>query len=396
MDLLSWTSLGWLVGIVLVYWILPCSSYRAVWLAGSNIGLLGCYYPQQSGYLVGLSLLTYVLGHWLGGKGQGKKWALGVAVCLVVFYLMYTKYTGFVLQIWSQALAAVSNPLTFSWEKVVIPVGISFVTFRWLHYVIDSYRGNRGKESLPLFLAYSFFWPIFTSGPIERWQDFAGQQQELTKWKWDFLWSGGSRILIGLVKKLLIAAILAQPAAALQKPGLGPLGYWVAAHAYAWQLYVDFSGYTDIALGAGMLFGIRLQENFNWPYLRENISLFWKNWHMSLTRWFREYLFIPIGGSRVPFYRILLNTVIVMLVTGLWHGAGWNFLLWGGLHALALIVWRLYRRYLVPFLPGWWLASPIYHGGAVLLTYNFVVLAWIPFTTSINQAKLVLITMFGG
>lgn len=396
MELLSWTSLGWLIVMVVVYWLLSSPGYRGAWLAVSNIGLLIYYYPQQSWYLLGLSLLTFGLGRWLGGAGQGRKWALALALVLVAFYLLYTKYTVFLLQIWNQALTALGNPLTFSWEKVAIPVGISFVTFRWLHYVIDSYRGVRGRESLLLFLAYSFFWPMLTSGPIERWQDFDRQVREQTRWQWDLLWSGGSRILVGLGKKLLIAAALAQPAAALQTPGVGPVGYWLAAHAYAWQLYVDFSGYTDIALGAGRLFGLKLQENFDWPYLRGNISLFWKHWHRSLTSWFKDYLFIPLGGSRVPFHRILLNTVIVMLVTGLWHGAGWNFLFWGGLHAVALIFWRLYRRYLVPWIPERWLASPLYRGGAVVLTYNFVVLAWIPFTTTFGQAKSVLTTMFWG
>lgn len=396
MELLSWTSLIWLATMVIIYWLLPSAAFRGAWLAISNAGLLLYYYPQEGGYMLGLALLTFMLGRWLGSGGQGKRWALALALGLVVFYLVYTKYTAFLLQIWSQALTVLGQPAAFRWEKVAVPLGISFVTFRWLHYLIDSYRGVRGRENFLLFLAYSFFWPILTAGPIERWQDFSGQVQKQTGWQWEHLWAGMSRILLGLFKKVLIAAMLAPLAAKLQNPEAGAVVYWLAAHAYAWQLYVDFSGYTDIAIGAGLLFGLRLQENFDWPYFRGNISLFWKHWHMSLTRWFRDYLFIPLGGSRVPLARTLLNTLIVMLVTGLWHGAGWNFLFWGGMHAAALILWRLYRRYLLPRLPARWPASLVYRGAAVLVTYNFVVVAWVPFATGFRQAKLVLAAMFGG
>lgn len=396
MELLSWTSLCWLILMTVVYWMLPSPRWRAGWLAFSNAGLLVYYYPGQAGQLVGLALLTYGLGRWLGRSGRGNKPALAGAIVLVSFYLLYSKYTVFLLQVWTQALNSLGRQAAFDWEKIAIPVGISFVTFRWLHYVIDSYTGKRGKEDLLAFLGYSFFWPILTSGPIERWQDFFGQLMEQTGWRWEFLSSGGRRILLGIGKKLLVAAALAPLASTLQKPGVGPLGYWVAANTYTWQLYVDFSGYSDIAVGAGRLFGLRLRENFDWPYLRSNPSQFWKHWHMSLTNWFTTYIFIPLGGSRVPFRRILLNTIIVMLVTGLWHGAGWNFIFWGGLHAVGLITWRLYRRFVTPRLPEKLLDSQFYTGAAVFLTYNFVNLAWIPFTTTFSQAKLVLMTMFGG
>lgn len=395
MVLLSWTSGLILLVMVGVFWLLPASS-RSLWLALSNIALLLYWYPGQGLLMLGLAMLTFLLGEILRRWGQRRTWLLVLATIVVSFYLLYTKYFAFLLQILNQALQALGQTGSWHWEQVAVPVGISFVTFRWLHYVIDSYRGKVEQRELITFLGYSFFWPILTSGPIERWQDFSRQLGEKQRWRWNYLWEGLERILLGLFKKLLVAAALAPLASGLSKPGLSAEAYWLAAHAYAWQLYVDFSGYTDLAVGSSRLFGLRIQENFDWPYLRGNISLFWKHWHMSLTRWFRDYLFIPLGGSRVAFRRILFNTLVVMFVTGLWHGAGWNFIFWGMLHAGALILWRLYRRYLLPRLPESWPDQYWYRGLAIFITYNFVVLAWIPFTTNLQQALRVLQIMGGG
>lgn len=396
MVLLSWTSGLLLLGMVLIYWLLPKGQMRSLWLALSNMALLLYWYPEPGLILLGLGLVTYILGEVLCRWGQGRGWLLTMAIVLVSFYLLYSKYFAFLLQTFNQVLQLLGQPGQWHWEQVAVPVGISFVTFRWLHYIIDCYRGLVDRRDILTFLAYSFFWPILTSGPIERWHDFSGQLTEAAKWRGEYFLDGGRRILLGLFKKLFLAAALAPLAAGLQKPGLTAGAYWLAAHAYAWQLYVDFSGYTDIAVGASRLFGLKVQENFDWPYLRGNISLFWKHWHMSLTRWFRDYLFIPLGGSRVAFRRILFNTLVVMFVTGLWHGAGWNFLFWGLLHAVALISWRVYRRYLWPHLPQFWQETRWYQGLSILLTYNFVVLAWIPFTTNMPQALHVLRVMGGG
>lgn len=205
-------------------------------------------------------------------------------------------------------------------SNLLVPLGISFFTFKLLHYLIDAWWGKKPRGSYVDFLAYMLFFQILPSGPVERWPNFLNQSRELAGFRWTYVTEGAYRILIGLCKKLVLADLLAIYAGGLQVQGQTTIGYWLAAYAYALQIYFDFSGYSDIAIGSGRLFGYRIAENFNNPYFKRNISLFWKNWHMSLTSWFRDYIFIPLGGSRVPFYRIVLNTFIMMMVTGLWHG----------------------------------------------------------------------------
>ena len=172
--------------------------------------------------------------------------------------------------------------------------------------------------------------------------------------------------------------------------------YWLASFAFTFQLYFDFSGYSDLAIGIARLFGYRIMENFNWPYLARNVSDFWKRWHMSLTGWFRDYVFIPLGGSRGTLGLTIRNTLLVMAITGLWHGAGWHFVLWGLYHALGLIAWRLYRRCLLPVLSqrSNFLESRTANVLSILLTFNFVNIGWIFFACDTGQSIYVLTRMF--
>ncbi len=212
----------------------------------------------------------------------------------------------------------------------------------------------------------------------------------------DDLYAGLPRIVLGLFKKMVLADSLAATAVLLQQPDLTAAQYWLASFAYTFQLYFDFSGYSDMAIGISRLFGYRIMENFNWPYLARNISDFWKRWHMSLTGWFRDYLFIPLGGSRGTMGLIIRNTLIVMAVTGLWHGAGWHFVFWGLYHAGGLITLRLYRRYMLPKLAdrGNFLESKLAAALSILITFNFVNIGWVFFACDLSQSIYVLAHMF--
>lgn len=279
---------------------------------------------------------------------------------------------------------------TLTVPNIAVPVGISFFTFKLLHYLINCYRKENPPGTFRHFLLYMAFFPIFTAGPIERWPHFAAQNPTFAG---NHLYTGSVRILTGLFKKKVLADNLIIFASVLQGQEAGGWGYWLAAYAYAFQLYFDFSGYSDIAIGSARLFGYDIAENFNWPYLQRNISLFWKNWHMTLTGWFTQYIFIPLGGSRVSFLRTIFNTMVVMAVTGIWHGAAWHFMLWGLYHGLGLAIWRIYGRY-AGGKPGHRWADALWlRGLSTIVTFHFVVLGWVFFATDFHQSLYVVSRM---
>jgi len=195
-------------------------------------------------------------------------------------------------------------------------------------------------------------------------------------------------------KKLVIADTAAIYATNLHSAGLGSNAYWIAAYAYTIQIYFDFSGYSDIAIGSARLFGYKIMENFNNPYFKRNISLFWKNWHISLTSWFTEYVFKPLGGSRVSFGRIILNTLVVMALTGLWHGAALHFIVWGLYHGVGLIILRIYNKTIGNKFPVGWRESRTLTVASILLTFHFVVIGWVFFAADFSQSIYVIRKMF--
>jgi alginate O-acetyltransferase complex protein AlgI len=276
-----------------------------------------------------------------------------VGVAQAVMLLVAFKYWNFIVSLlpWRQA----SN---LRWGSAFLPLGISFFTFEFIHYAVDRYRGKAEKGSFWEYFAFILFFPTMVAGPIKRLQDFIPKlRSEPADWSSD--WERGvTRILCGLAKKLGVADLMTSltsnlHAATIQvayRPAL--LLYLMA---YGVQIYFDFSGYSDIAIGSARLIGIRVPENFDWPYLQENISKFWQHWHMSLTRWLIDYVYIPLGGSRVELPRVLANLTVTFLISGVWHGAGLNFLVWGLWHGLLLCILRVYRTIRPqPLLPAPW------------------------------------------
>ncbi len=384
----------WLYGLFLIvaaviYWILPKSRRDYFLLAASGI-FLAYHLPRHVLLLLAVSTLVYLAGNYL----QGRRLLLSLGVIIPLAVLAYYKYQG----LWAdflQKLSAWQPGLpVFKVPELVIPLGISYFTFKLIHYLVDSYRGTRPRGSYGQFLLYIFFFPILSSGPIERWPNFLAQNREFGDFRWGYLTEGGQRILTGLFKKLVLADTAAIYAEKLPTIGHSSAVYWIAAYAYALQIYFDFAGYSDIAIGSARFFGYRIMENFNNPYLKRNLSLFWKNWHISLTGWLRDYVFIPLGGSRVPFGRLVLNTFIVMGLVGLWHGAALHYVVWGLFHAAGLIVLRLYGRFVLPRLPGSWHGSRLPAAVGTLLTFHFVVLGWVFFATDFGQSIYVIKKLF--
>lgn len=301
--------------------------------------------------LMGISILVnYLLGLLIekdAGTGRPKLW-LSLSLIISLGMLGYYKYTDFVIGSVNSAVGW-SIPL----QKVALPIGISFYTFQILSYTIDVYRGNtKAQRNIAYLATYLAFFPQLIAGPIVRYIDIA-QALENRSHSLEKIRHGLRRFLIGLSKKVLIANSLGELCAIItESQEKTVLFWWMYALAFTLQIYFDFSGYSDMAIGMGKIFGFEFLENFNYPFISASITEFWRRWHMSLGTWFRDYLYIPLGGNRVSVSRWLFNILVVWMLTGLWHGAAWNFVAWGIMFALLLILEKLWLGRLLKKLPN--------------------------------------------
>ncbi len=395
--LISWAFTAFVIGTFVVYWWLIPARLRNWLLPAAGFLFFSWYYPREMLFLLALAVVTYLLGCLVRRHPSAGRSATVFGVLLLVVDLLFFKYSGLLTTTINRILPA-GFRLHASPLAQFAPLGISYFTFKMIHYLVDLQKGTIPAHRAVDFLNYIFFFPILTAGPIERFQPFLSQSQHSQTFDLAFVGKGLPRILLGTFKKAVLAELFGIVAVNLQKKGCSASMYWVALLAYAIQIYLDFSGYSDIAVGVSRLFGYEVMENFDLPYLAQNLSQFWKRWHISLTRWFADYIFIPLGGSRVAFGRILLNTLIVMVVTGLWHGAEWHFVIWGLYHAGGMIIWRLFHHVVLPYLEARFTISR-WRLGAVLstcMTFFFVMIGWIFFACSWTQAQYVLSVMFGG
>ncbi len=273
-------------------------------------------------------------------RASGMLLALAVAgnLGLLGFY----KYGHFLVENLNPLLTLLGQP-SWEWAPRKLPIGISFYTFQALSYVIDAYRGDVPVQRSPLRMAlYITLFPQLIAGPIVRYINVAAQMESRRVTLSGFA-SGVQRFVLGLGKKVLVANALATVADAvfeIPNAELGPGVAWLGIVCYALQVYFDFSGYSDMAIGLGRMFGFEFLENFNYPYIARSISDFWRRWHISLSTWFRDYLYVPLGGSRCATWRVYTNLMIVFVLCGLWHGASWNFVAWGAFHGVFLIAER--------------------------------------------------------
>lgn len=271
-------------------------------------------------------------------KGEKlRKAVLITGLILVLCPLLLFKYGDFFIRNIDQVFPGMLSPL-----GLVLPIGVSFYTFQILSYVIDVYRREVDVEKNPFyFLMYVSFFPQLIAGPIVRFQTI---QKEIRNRKvtLELFASGITRFVTGLGKKILIANLLAEFGQQLSLAGTrSVLSLWAGALAFTFQIYFDFSGYSDMAIGLGRMFGFQFLENFDYPYLSQSITEFWRRWHMSLGSWFRDYVYIPMGGSRVSSWKMIRNLWVVWLLTGFWHGASWNFVVWGLFYFILLQMERI-------------------------------------------------------
>ena len=298
-----------------------------------------------------------------------KLWLI-LAVSLDVFLLGVFKYAGFI-----------TENLGFERVNIALPIGISFFTFQTMSYVFDVYYGNSEPQRNPLYAAlYISFFPQLISGPIVRYNqiesEITGRVESL-----DLFSEGVRRFIYGLGKKVLLANFMAQVADNVFGYIVNPsvMMSWLGAVAYTFQIYFDFSGYSDMAIGLGLMFGFHFEENFSYPYMSSSITEFWRRWHISLSAWFRDYVYIPMGGSRVSRSRWLVNIFTVWLLTGIWHGANWTFILWGMIYFVLLVLERMTGRK-----PGHF------------LTMLAVILAWVIFRSeTVTEGLGYIASMFG-
>ena len=371
-----------LPAVMLVYFLSPRAMKNAVLLIASLF-----FYGWGEPKLLGLMVFTIALFYGCGlaiGRAQTKKWKkfwLTVSIVISISLLGLFKYADFFVTSFN-SVTGFSVPLL----RLALPVGISFYTFQCLSYTIDVYRGNVESQKNPIsFGAYVALFPQLIAGPIVRYVDVARELNHRTH-SWEDAALGLRRFIMGLSKKVILADNFALLMKIFRESGeQSVLFYWMYAIAFTLNIYFDFSGYSDMAIGLGRIFGFKFIENFNYPYLSKSITEFWRRWHMSLGSWFRDYVYIPLGGNRVSKGRWVFNILTVWMLTGLWHGAAWNFVLWGLLFAALLLIEKW-----VPALQK--LPGVLRHGYVLLI----VVLSFVLFNAeSLNQAKGDFAGMFG-
>lgn len=324
--------------VLAVYFLTPARFRNAVLLLASLI-----FYAWGEPKYVLLMLASILSGYGFGllqerYRGQkGAKLVCGLSVAVSLSFLLYFKYADFFLENFNAA-TGLGVPLL----RIALPIGISFYTFQIISYTVDVYRGEPAQKNLIHLAAYVAMFPQLIAGPIVRYSDIA-QQLEHRSHPTALAAEGVRRFLIGLGKKILIANQLGELCSVFRASDeKSVLFYWLYAVAFALHIYFDFSGYSDMAIGLGKVFGFHFLENFNYPYISASITEFWRRWHMSLGTWFRDYVYIPLGGNRVGRARQLLNILVVWMLTGFWHGAAWNFVVWGLMFAVLLIMEKLW------------------------------------------------------
>jgi alginate O-acetyltransferase complex protein AlgI len=339
--------------------------------------------------LITSTLADYLLGLLIERDARHKKVWLCLSVILNLGLLVYFKYANFFIAELNSALVYFQS-FPVDWKEVIFPIGISFFTFKKLSYIIDVYRKDSpAMVNIVDFALYITLFPQLIAGPIVRYSYIRKQLKERSE-SWNEFYTGIMRFCWGLAKKVLIANSCGQIADVifnLDPALLDTKAAWLGAIAYTLQIYFDFSGYSDMAIGLGMLFGFSTPENFNRPYSAISLTDFWRRWHITLSQWFRDYLYIPLGGNRGGNLRTCLNMAVVCVLCGLWHGANWTFLIWGGYHAVFLILERVSGARAIP--------AEKYRAVRRTITLLIVIVGWVIFRSEdIARAMGFFATMF--
>lgn len=373
---------------VMVLYYLFNDKYRNLLLLVASLLFYAWGEPIYVFLMIGSILVNYMFGIWVGStqKSGQKKFILCISIILNLGMLGVFKYSNFIID----SINSISGRELLSQVNIALPIGISFFTFQILSYVVDVYRGGiKPQRNLISLALYISFFPQLIAGPIVKYHDIELQLRNRTS-NVDKIYDGVRRFLLGLGKKMIFAngfGVIADQIFGLTIAQLSTKTAWLGILCYTFQVYYDFSGYSDMAIGLGKIFGFDFMENFNYPYLSQSIKEFWRRWHISLSTWFREYLYIPLGGNRKGNVRTYINLLIVFFATGLWHGASWNYVIWGMFHGVFLVIERLFLGKVLEKNP-----IKILNRVYTLLT---VVIAWVFFRAdTLTQALGYIKTMF--
>ncbi|NBJ03958.1 MBOAT family protein [Lachnospiraceae bacterium] len=357
---------------------------KNLWLLLASI----LFYAYGEPFFVYVLLFASVF-NWFMSKLISEKEGIRKNICFIIglagnsILLVSCKYTGFIIENVNTVF-----DLNITVPQLALPIGISFFTFQALSYIIDIYRGDAEVARTPLQAClYLMFFPQLIAGPIIRYKSIANEIAVRRENIDDFS-DGIGRLIIGIGKKVLIANVLGETADLIFSGILeeSVALYWLGAFSYMLQIYYDFSGYSDMAIGLGRMFGFHFKENFNYPYISKSITEFWRRWHISLGTWFKDYIYIPLGGSRVNKGRLISNLLIVWLLTGIWHGANWTFVVWGIYYFVFLTVEKIGKRQI----------EKIPEGIRYIMTILIVLVGWIIFRSdSIGNAVIYIQKMIG-
>ena len=376
-----------LPAVMILYYLLPVRFRNVILLLASLV-----FYAWGEPVYLFLMLLSILFNYFSGldiarnlQDKRAAKRSLVFNLIINLAVLGFFKYEGFLLDTLNGIL-----PVHISYHALPLPIGISFYTFQILSYIIDVYRGNvKVQTNLPNFALYVTMFPQLIAGPIVQYADVDEQlaSREVSRTKFG---EGSMYFIRGLAKKVLLAntsGMIFTEVSGLAKGNIAVVTAWLGAFAYMFQIYFDFSGYSDMAIGLGKMFGFEFNMNFNYPYVSKSITEFWRRWHISLSSWFRDYVYIPLGGNRVSKIKHIRNLLIVWFLTGLWHGAAWNFVAWGLYYGVILII----EKYLLsPVLDR--LPDIVRHIYSIVL----VVIGWVLFfSSSFGQAADYIRVMFG-
>jgi alginate O-acetyltransferase complex protein AlgI len=339
----SFTYAIFLIIVVAIYWILS-SKWRSYFL------LLSSYFFYGTWKLEGLLLLLlFSVSNWIFGQlitsvsGQNKKWMLGVGISFNLTILCIFKYYNFFLENISFVLNNFNSG--FNTVEIILPLGISFITFEAVSFLVDTYKTGKTIPDFSSFALYISFFPHLIAGPIIRVKQFVPQLIQEQTFSWSTFFAGIDLLCIGFFKKVVVADNLAGVVDnSFKMTHSSAWDIWITGGLFSLQIYLDFAGYTDIARGSAKLLSYELPINFDFPYVSRSIGEFWRRWHITLSNWLRDYLYIPLGGSRAGQQRTYLNLLVTMALGGMWHGAGWTYIIWGLYQGGALVVHRIFSH----------------------------------------------------
>ena len=386
----SWIYGAFLALTCVVYWILPSQRARQWLLLLAGVTFYTYYYPPHAIVIGALTVAVFATTLWTeraspGARRRGLAGAAAACIAVLAFY----KYQGF----FRDSLVAVGVSPASGWNTDIrAPLAVSFFTFEYVHYLIELRRGTIRRAGFLEFFVFIMFFPTLICGPIKRFNTFEPQIDRV-RFDPEEVNQGLGRIVVGLAKKIVVADTVARWIAPIwADPGASGVGaLWLGTYGYALQIYFDFAGYSDIAIGSAQLLGYHVPENFNAPYLKSNIAAFWRSWHMSLTSWITDYVYIPLCGSRRGAWRGHVNRLTAMTLCGLWHGAAWHFAAWGLYHGAGLCVYRGYQDLRERLQPDWTPSrNVLLRGVSALATFHFVCIGWVLFIKDFATARTVI------